>query len=304
LAPPETGGIYDTFFQAAELYGEALGEKGLAEYRRLAEEAWSRLPGRMGKPRTAALETIGSSRIAAILDHFAEQDGDVGARIAIRSKDLSSSWRYLQLAEFCREHGREQDALRYAEEGLWIFEDDEPDERLVSFAVDLLSKAGRKEEAAAQLWRVFGRAPSFKMYLQLCQLDGGEAGQRAVALLKASAGKALAGLWNRPADLLARVLIHEKKFDEAWEAVQRHGASEPVNQELVEATETTRPRDAIAFYAAKIERLANSGGNSYEEAADLIARMAKLRDPSEQAAYVAGLKDRFRRRRKFMKLLG
>ena len=299
----ETGGSFDTFYGAAETYAEALGEIGLAEYRRLATEAWSKRPARMGKRRVAEAETTDGFRIAPILDYFAERDGDVDARIAIRARDLSTPWRYQQLAEFCREQGRADAALRYAEEGLWIFEDDEPDERLVLLAVELLNKADREDDAAAHLWNAFERAPSFEMYTRIRKL-GGEAKSRARAILEAQAGKQRAGSWGFPADLLVRVLIHEKIFDEAWAAVQRHGASEELKEALVEATETTRPRDAIAFYAAKVERLAGSGsGNSYEEAARLIKRLAKLHNAAEHQAYVAGVKERFARRRNFMKLL-
>ena len=52
-----------------------------------------------------------------ILDFFAERDGDVEARIALRMRDLSSPWDYLQLAEFCLSQGRQDEALRRAEEG-------------------------------------------------------------------------------------------------------------------------------------------------------------------------------------------
>ena len=98
--------------------------------------------------------------------------------------------------------------------------------------------------------------------------------------------------------------MHEMMFEEAWAAMQRHGTSDRTKEALIKATEATRPREAITFYATKVEELAGSGyGNSYEEAAELIARMAKLRDATEQAAYVAGIKERFRRRRNFMKLL-
>jgi len=198
-----------------------------------------------------------------------------------------------------------QDALRYAEEGLWIFEDDEPDERLVSFAVELLGKAGRKDEALAHLWRAFEREPSFELYASIGKLGGEAARERARAVLEQHAGKPRAGLWGYPADLLVRVLVHEKMFDEAWAAVQRHGASEDVRKTLVEKTEATRPRDAIAFYAARIERLAQSGiGDSYEQAAKLIKRLSKLHDPAEHAGYLAEIKERYRRRRNFMKLLG
>ena len=42
---------------------------------------------------------------------------------------------------------------------------------------------------------------------------------------------------------------------------------------------------------------------SYAKAAGLVARMAELHGPAEQAAYVADLKARFGRKRDFMKLL-
>ena len=98
---------------------------------------------------------------------FLERDGDVVARIALRAKDLSSPWSYLQLAEFCAEQGREDEALRWAEEGIWIFEDGRPDERLVLFAAGLLSKAGRKADAEAHVRRVFEKAPSLHLYIRL-----------------------------------------------------------------------------------------------------------------------------------------
>jgi len=300
----ETEGVYDTFYGAAETYAEALGETGLTEYRRLASEVWSKLPVRMGKQRADQVQATDGFRVAAILDHFAEQDGDVELRIAIRAKDLSSPWRYLELAQFCQQQHRMQEALRYAEEGLWMFEDDAPDERLVSFAVELLRKVGRKEDAAAHLWRAFERRPIFEMYGQLCKLEGRTARARALTVLEAGVVRPRAGSWGNPVDLLVRVLIHEKMFDEAWTAVQRHGVSEEVKEALVRATETIRPNEAIAFYAAKVEKLALSGsGNSYDEAAKLIRRSAKLRNPAEHARYLADIKDRFRRRRNFMKLL-
>jgi hypothetical protein len=45
-------------------------------------------------------------------------------------------------------------------------------------------------------------------------------------------------------------------------------------------------------------------GSGYEEAAQLVVRMAGLRGATEQSAYVAGLKERYHRKRNFMKLLG
>ena len=119
-----------------------------------------------------------------ILDFFAERDGDVEARIALRTRDLSSTWDYLQLAEFCLSQGRQDEALRRAEEGLWQFEDDRTDERLLFFAAKLLTKARRKTDAEAHLWRAFQKAPSLDIYKQLRSIGGNAAAERALALLE------------------------------------------------------------------------------------------------------------------------
>ena len=104
--------------------------------------------------------SIDYHRLVSILDFFAERDGDVDARIALRAHDLSSPYGYLQLAEFCLSHGRKEDAVRFAEEGLWVFEDGRQDERLVVFAADLFAKVGRGADAEMQLWRAFEKAPT------------------------------------------------------------------------------------------------------------------------------------------------
>ena len=58
------------------------------------------------------------------------------------------------------------------------------------------------------------------------------------------------------------------------------------------------------IYAERVDELANEGGNrAYEEAAGFVVRMGRLRAPVEQMAYVATLKERFGRRRNFVKLL-
>jgi len=81
----EMKGGYDTFAGAAGLYGDILGKDGLAEYRRLAAEAWDGLPATSGKVRQAD-----HFRLMEILDFFAERDGDVETRIALRAKNLTS----------------------------------------------------------------------------------------------------------------------------------------------------------------------------------------------------------------------
>ena len=292
---------YDVFHGAVRAYAEVLGESGLAEYRRLADAAWQKLPARRGR-RSADEFPTDFYRLAGILDFFAEREGDVDARIALRAKDLSSPWSYLQLAEFCLSQKRSVEALRYAEEGLWIFEDGRQDERLVLFATELLAKANRTDEAEAHLWRAFEKVPSLELYRSLRKLGGGEARDRVLRFLEAESTKANRRSSMGGDDLLIRVLIEEKMFDGAWAALRKFGGSSHARDDLARATEKTHPREALEVYGQGVERLATSA--VYSEAVKLVTRMAKLQSAAEHAAYLADLKERHRRKRNFMKLLG
>ncbi len=275
---------YGVFAGSACVYAEVLGRPGLEEYRRLAAEAWEKLPARQGR-RRAGDASHDYGQLRTILDHFAERDADVAARIALRAKDLSSTWCYLELAQFCHAQGREDEALRWAEDGLFVFEDERPDERLVFFAVDLLSKAGRTGEAEAHLWRAFDKEPSFELYAQLRKRAGTAARDRAIAQLQARAAKGERTRWHFPAELLIRILTHEKRFDAAWAAVQTYGASIGTREALARVSEATHKREALNVYAERVDALATGGGNpAYGEAAALIVHMAGLRSTVEQAA--------------------
>ncbi len=301
----ETEGEYGVFRDAAARYAEVLGETGLGEYRRLAEDAWEKLPAGTGPDRETDDFDPDDDRLASILDFFAERDGDLERRIALRRRDLTSSRAYLELAGFCREHGRAADALRFAEEGLWLFEDEWPQEGLVSLAVDLLLEAGRKDEAETLLWRAFERAPSIGLYGRLRRLGGAKAARRTIDFLRGRLDGVRATPWHSLADLLVRVLVKERMFGDAWDSVRDHGASPGIRMELAAASESTHAAEALAVYAERVEEFAATGGNqAYEQAASLIARMAGLRDATEQAAYLADVRERHRRKRNLLKLLG
>lgn len=301
----EMEGDHDTFTDAAARYADILGEDGLFEYRRLAVAAWAELPPRTGGGKARYEYSSNYDRLASILDFFAARDGDVEARIAIRAKDLSSPWQYLQLAELCLAHDQEAEALRYAEEGLWIFEDARPDERLVFFTVDLMLKIGRKADANAHLWRAFERAPSLESYRRLRKLGRKAAGERAVAFLRERMTKDSPAVRHSPVHLLIHILMEEKMFDDAWLAVHEYGAPGGVQESLARACEKTYPDEVLKVYTERVEDLVKRGGNPcYEDAHGLVIRMGSLRDASTQAAYVADLKIRFRRKRNFMKLIG
>lgn len=317
LAPPEplelarelfarqTGGGYGTFDGAVVLYADVLGEMGLAEFRRLASEAWQKLPSRSGTARQEVGFSGEHQALRDILDFFAERDGDVDARIALRSKDLTSPWHYLELAQFCLSQGREEEALRRAEDGLWMFEDRDPDERLLLFAVGLLTKAGRQADAEARLWQAFEKAPSLAVFAALRKLGGPAARDRVLAMLEAELDRQTATNWYFPADMLVGILIGEQMFDRAWAIVRAHNASPSQKERLARKSEATHPGDALAVYAARVDELAALGGDpSYDQAMQLVARIARLQDAATQAAYVTALKLRYARKRNFIRRLG
>lgn len=303
----ELEGAYDTFHRSAELYADVLGDQGLAEFRRLAYEAWETLSSKLGGPEK--LSYIGESfyRLESMVDFLAERDGDVEFRIALRTKDLSAPWCYSKLVDFCLSQGRQAEALRWAEEGVRIFEDDRPDETLLLTTTDLLAKAEREKDAEVLLERAFTRNPSLTLYKAWTKFGGPAARESAVRILAARLAEknSRSVFWEHPADLLLQVFMHEQEMDSAWSVARTHGASLWVAMELAQATETTHGQDAVVIYVRKVEQLVEAGGNpAYEEAVQLIRRIASLQEEAEQAKYVASLKSRFSRKRNFMKLLG
>lgn len=297
---------YSVFHKSVKAYADVLGESGLAEIRRLATEAWEKLPPSRGKRNDSHERShVNTRALLELLDHFAERDGDIDARITLRARELSSPWSYLQLAEFCLAEGRQEEALRRAEEGLWVFEDDWRDNRLVLFTARLLVKVGRKADAEAHLWRAFERGPAIELYRRLRKLAGKAACDRAVAFLEGQTAKGERIRWLSVADILVEILMHEKKFDAAWVAALKHNASINLKLTLAGKTEATYPRETLEVYSQRVEQLANGGGNeAYREAARLIGRMTTLQSRAEQASYVANLKTRHGRKRNFMKLVG
>ena len=302
LFPRQLDEQHDTFYRAVVRYAGVLGEAGLAEYRRLAVEAWEKLPPPTCKPVTGDE----SDRLIDILDFFAERDGDVETRIALRSRKLSTSSDYLKLAKFCLAEGRAEEALRRAEEGLWMFEDGQPDEKLVLFVVGLLVKAGRKQDAAAASWKAFEKAPSLDLYRQIRKLGGTAARERALTYLEAKAAASELLMEAMASSTLIQVLTEEKMYDAAWAAVRNYpGKGPPLTGPLAEATEKTHPQEALETHARNVEFHIARGGNSGNgDACRLIDRIATLHDPAVHAQYLATLKKRHRLKRNFLKLLG
>jgi len=312
----EVDSEWEFFHGASEAYEDILGDVGLAEYRRLASEAWKEIRPQRASGRQVQDDQF-SKRYAlgAILESFAEREEDVDGVIAIRAKDLSTAHDYLGIAQLCLDHGREPEALKWAEDGLWQFEDN-PDERLVFFAADLYSRIGRNEDADKLLWRTFERHPNIQLYERLKSAAGTNrmlvdaVRDRALAWLKAGLGKPVgrSGMrWSSPPELFIRLAMAEGQLADAWMAVNSHGCSEVLLGQLAEASEHSHPAEALKAYANRVERMLRLGGQiNYEHAYNMIGRMRLLREALGEAkqhtAYLGDLTNRHKAKRNFMKL--
>lgn len=306
------------FHGASERYEDVLGDVGLAEYRRLASEAWRKIkPLRATERRIEDEQFSERHALGAILESFAERAGDVDGIIAIRANDLSTAYDYLGLAQLCLDHAREPEALKWAEEGLWQFEDN-PDERLILFASDLYRRTGREEDADKLLWRMFERRPSAQLYERLKATAGTDrtvadtVRDRAFAWLHAQIRKPAgrSGMqWPSPTALLIQLAMMEGLLTEAWVFVNEHGCHhDALLEQLAEASEHSHPAEALKVYANRVERMLRLGGQSnYQSACDTIGRMRRIREGvgemPQHTAYLGDLVNRHRAKRNFMKLL-
>ena len=311
----EVNSDWHFFRGASEAYADTLGDAGQREYRRLASEAWQKLkPLRPGGRQTRDDESSNRYQLSAILEGFAERDGDIDARIAIRANDLSSAYRYLGIAQLCLEHGREADALKWTEEGLWQFED-QPDHRLALFASDLYRRLGRAQDAQELLWRMFEQSPSMEQYKRLKGAAGKKSAagvvDRAIAQLKSQLGRSGDGpgpSWSSPRELLLEILMSEERLTEAWEITHQHGCSESRLMELAKASEQSHPREALSAYARGAEQLVRLGGqDAYKKASKIIAHMRQISDrigaKADHTAFLAEFIGRHKAKRNLMKLL-
>jgi len=308
---------YDVFSGAAETYADVLGEEGLAEYRKLAEGRWEELtplkPGDKGpydSPRY---------RLTRIMESLAEASGDLDELVAIKSRDLSTPYRYLEIAEVYRRERRYNKAMEWAEKGLAAFPD-RPDSRLREFLANEYHRRSRHEEAMELVWNNFAEQPHLGSYRQLAE-HAERAGEwprwreRALSLMREQAdhrkaeGRRSRWDWEPPAGShLVDVYLREEDLDAAWQCAQEYGCSREQRLELASLREGEQPEEAVEIYQGEVRRLVELTKNAaYRDATRLVRRIQKLIDrldhQEEFEQYIETLRTEFRRKRNFMKML-
>lgn len=310
---------WDTFYGAAATYAGVLGKKGLAVYRALAEAEWARVPA-LGPGKDDADRYGRRFRITHIMETLAEQSGDIEALVAIKSRDLSLPYSYLQIAEVYKQAGRFEEALEWAERGVKAF----PawtDSRLRDFLAEEYHRRKRHDEAMALMWAEFAESPCLGGYQKLKTHADRIARwpqwrEKALAFLREKLAKVKKDTpkdrwdWAPPADRseLVRIFLWEKDDEAAWREAKEGGCSNDLWMRVAGMREKDHPEDALPIYQGQIDPTVNQKNNeAYREAVGLLRKvrdlMARLGRGTDFTPYLETVRTAHKAKRNFMKLI-
>jgi uncharacterized Zn finger protein len=313
----ELDGPWDVFDQAVVSYAEVLGDTGLARYRELAEEAWAEVP-KLAPGEDSRERYRSRFRITRIMQALAQHSGDLADLIAVQERDLSIGYRFLQIAELCREHGENDMALEWAERGMAAFVED-PDPRLRRFLIEEYRRRERSEDALEHSVQAFSARPTLESYRELATdakaLGEWEERRRWALSLLDSPEPDPPGAMRHPSlrgrgcSELVRVLLWEDDVDAAWQTANEGGCSRDLWLKLADLRRAEHPEDALGVYRRHVEDvIAGKDKRAYAEAVRLIDETMRTLytesgRPEDFDAYVEEVRTAHRPKRNLMKLM-
>jgi tetratricopeptide (TPR) repeat protein len=299
----------------ADTYRDALGAEGLRRYRELAEAEWREIKPRGGGDAYDAHRSC----ITRIMEHLAKASGDVKELVAIKARDLSLPYCYLDIAAIWTQAGQPDKALEWAERGLKAFPE-RPDNRLRDFLAAAYLQRERNDEALQLTWIQFEERPSLEYYKKLHDVAGKlglwlEQRDRALAkVAEAIAREAGATSHWKPQpsipnySLRVEIALWEEDLDAAWSAAHAGVCERNLLITLAGRLGASRPKDAIALYRRVVPPIVEQTNNyAYAEATKLIRKVGGLMQALNQSRqfgdYLAELRVQFKPKRNFIKLL-
>ena len=299
----------------AATYRKPLGSVGLRRFRELAEAEWRKLKPRGAKDSYDAHR----SRITSIMERLAEASGDAEELVAIKSRDLSSGYCYLDIAEIWTKAKQLDKALAWAERGLKAFPD-RADNRLRDFLVAAYLKRKRNDEALQLTWIQFEEQPFLENYKKLHDVAGKlglwpEQRDRALARVAEDIAReaSTTSRWKPKRSipnysLRVEIALWEKDLDAAWKSAHEGICHRNLLIALAGKLESTRPDDAVSLYRRVVPPIVEQTSNTaYDEAIRLIRKVGGLMKAQSQSRqfgdYLAELRVQFKPKRNFIKLL-
>lgn len=327
MARPEPTGLAERLFRFdmtlpfilwsfdVATYAAPLGKTGLRRYRELAEAEWRKVKPRDAKDGYDARRF----RITRIMEQLAEASGNVEELVAIKARDLSSGYRYLDIAETWARARQPDKALDWAERGLKAFPE-RPDDRLRDFLVAAYLKRGRNDEALQLTWIQLEERPGLEHYKKLQQVAA-KLGlwpaqrNRALSLIAEVIARAATATnkWKpKPSapdqSLRLEIALWEQDLDAAWAAAHEGACNRNLLIALAGKLESSRAGDAISLYRRVVPAIVEQTNNAaYAEAISLIRKVARLMkaqgEMRQLSDYLAELRVQFKAKRNFIKLL-
>ncbi|TBV09272.1 SWIM zinc finger family protein [Phytopseudomonas dryadis] len=300
LFEAELNAKFDAFDNSALVYQELLGQPGLQRFQELALQHWQALPPN-GHGSTEQW------RITHIMETLARQSGDLEALVAIKRRDLSLPYHYLAIAELYHDAQQADKALQWAEQGLATFGPD-TDARLLDFLAERYLESDRHAQALGLIWSQFEHLPRLENYQKLQRMAQRlgcwpEQRERALAHLESPTARQ-PYLASGDQSLRLAIALWEQDLSAAWQAFHKGPCQQALLVQLAEALEADQPLDAATIYQQLIpKRVEQTNNRAYEDAIKLLRHVATLIDPADFATLCQRLRQRYKAKRNFIKLL-
>ena len=272
-------------------YGKALGEIGVAAFRREVQQR------RKASGTDSFAFKYAEERLAVL-------DGDTEAIIRLLGGDLTAPYQFIRIAEAMEELKRDDDVLAWATRGAaetsgWQVA------QLYDLAAGVQIRRGEQDEVLRLRRQQHNRMPSSSTY----------------SLLRTAAD--MCGAWGeeRPGargmlaehDLggLVDVLLSDGEPEAAWHVPGEHPEWDPGAQRwlrLAEAREASAPGDALHVYLRLVDlELETTGRASYVRAVGILKKASHAAHAADRhdefAEHLAALRETHRRRPTFIKIL-
>lgn len=272
-------------------YADALGDLGLAAYRR---EVTQRVEAGSGDSFAA---TYARERLAVL-------DGDAEALVRLLGGDLSRPYQFIRVAEAMAELGRDDDVLSWATRGIaessgWQVA------KLYDLAAGVYTCRGEDQEVLRLRREQHQRMPSSSTYSLLraaAEVCGGWPAERPAARVV---------LVEHDLGGLVDVLLSDGEPEAAWQVPRAHCDWDPGPQRwmrLAEAREASAPGDALDVYLRLGDlQLETTGKAAYVRAVAILKKAAQAARAADRQAdfaeHLASLRETHRRRPTFIAVL-
>jgi uncharacterized Zn finger protein len=280
----------DFFVLDPKRYADALGETGLAVYRKEIDRR------RREGEQPFALRYV-DERLAVL-------DGDVDKIIRLLGGNLTSPYQFIQVTEAMVELGRDDDALAWAQRGIaetggWQVA------QLYDLAAGVYVRRGALGEVVALRWDQHRRMTSSTTYALLreaAEATGGWESERSSARSVLEA-KDLGGLVD--------ALLADGEPEAAWRVADDQPDWDPGRRRwkrLAESRESSHPADAMAVYFKLADfELETTGRSSNTRAAALLKKARRAADAAgrrgEFSEHLVALREQFRKRPALLEIL-